>query len=312
MMTTRSDAGSWERVRGIQAILWATLALNLIVAVAKFGYGTLTGSVSMRADGIASFFDTASNLVGIVGMRLAARPADHDHPYGHAKFETYASAVIGVMLLLAAYNVTTDAIAAFSQGGSGLEVNAGSFVVMVATLGINVGVSVLERSRGRALRSEILLADSMHTMSDALVSVSVIVSLALSAAGIRLADAVCSLVVAVAILHSAWEVFDKANQTLSDEARIPAEQIAEVVMGIDGVRSCHRIRTRGTEGEVYLDLHVLVDPTLTILEAHALGDVVERLVKERFSQVVDVTLHLEPDVPLQRTLDGASEGIDGV
>ena len=83
-------------------------------------------------------------------------------------------------------------------------------------------------------------------------------------------------------------------------------------MSVDGVRSCHRIRTRGTEGEVYLDLHVLVDPTLTILQAHALGDVVERLIREHFKQVVDVTLHLEPDVPLQRTLDGASEGLDGV
>ena len=312
MMTTRDEAGSWERVRSIKLVLWATLALNLVVAVAKFAYGTLTGPVSMRADSIASFFDTASNLVGIAGMSMAARPADHDHPYGHAKFETYASAVIGVMLLLAAYNVTTDAITAFAQGSSSLEVNAGSFVVMVATLGVNLGVSVLERSRGRALRSEILLADSMHTMSDALVSVSVIVGLALCASGIKLADAVCSLVVAVAILHSAWEVFGQANQTLSDEARIPAEQIAEVVMSVDGVRSCHRIRTRGTEGEVYLDLHVLVDPTLTILQAHALGDVVERLIREHFKQVVDVTLHLEPDVPLQRTLDGASEGLDGV
>lgn len=309
MTTTHRANESYERARKIRLMLWVTLALNLAVAVAKFAYGTLTSSVAMRADGIASFFDTFSNLVGIAGMTLASRPADTSHPYGHAKFETYASAAIGVMLLFAAVNVASDATAAFASGTHALEVNAGSFVVMVGTLAVNLGVSRYEQVAGKRLRSEILSADALHTRSDALVSVSVIVGLALAAAGFPMADPLCSLIVAVAILHSAWEVFKQANATLSDESRIPAKDIEAVVMEVGGVRSCHRIRTRGTEGEVYVDLHVLVDPEMSIRAAHALGDMVERVIKERFEQVVDVTLHLEPDDPLQRTLDGAvSEG----
>jgi cation diffusion facilitator family transporter len=121
-----------ERGRVIRRILWVIMFLNLAVALAKYAYGALTGSVSMKADGIASMFDAASNVVGIAGMALAARPADTDHPYGHAKFETYASVMIGIMLLLAAWNVFSDAYAAFTSPTSHIEVNAGSFIVMVS------------------------------------------------------------------------------------------------------------------------------------------------------------------------------------
>lgn len=289
-----------QRNREIRWVLWLVLILNLLVAVAKFGYGTLTGSVSMRADGVASLFDTVSNLVGILGMALAARPADANHPYGHAKFETYASAAIGLMLLLAAYNVGKDAFVALTTDARPVRVDAGSYVVMLATLAINIAVSCYERRRGAELHSEVLSADALHTMSDALVSVSVVVALVLVQLGFTKADALCSCVVAVAILHSAWEVLVQVNRTLSDEARIdPAEVEAEVVQ-VAGVRACHRVRTRGTEAEVYLDLHVLVDPAMPIAEAHAVGERVERLLAERYPQVVEVMVHLEPDTEIER------------
>ncbi|MCI2172984.1 MAG: cation diffusion facilitator family transporter [Atopobiaceae bacterium] len=294
---------SYERFRKIQFVLWLILFLNLVVALAKYFYGIWTGSVSMKADGIASMFDTASNLIGIVGMHLASRPADQGHPYGHAKFETYASAFIGVMLLFAAYNVATDAFAALTGGSEAVEVNFGSFAVMVGTLVVNVFVSRYERGRGTELRSEILTADALHTMSDAFVSVSVIVGLVFVGLGFPIADPICSIIVAVAILHSAWEVFRQANATLSDEARIPIADVEQVACGVAGVRGCHKVRTRGTEGEVYMDLHVLVDPQMPIVEAHAVGDHVEEAVRSSFDQVVDVMVHLEPDVPEERLVE---------
>ena len=296
---SRHDEAARRR-SAIQRVLWVVLGLNLVVALAKWWYGTRTGSMSMRADGIASLFDTASNLVGIAGMAIASRPADDNHPYGHAKFETYASAAIGIMLLVAAGNVARDAWSALRGEVAAPVVDAGSYVVMLGTLLVNVGVSHYERTRGRELRSEVLVADALHTMSDALVSVSVVVALVLVQLGMPAADPLCSAVVAVAILHSAWEVFRQANRTLSDEARIAPEQIEEVVMGVPGVRGCHRVRTRGTEGEVYLDLHVLVDPRMPILEAHAVGERVERELGERFGQVVEVMVHLEPDTERER------------
>lgn len=284
----------------VQRVLWIVLVLNLVVAVAKLCYGTITGSISMRADGIASVFDTVSNLVGILGMALAARPADDNHPYGHAKFETYASAAIGLMLLMAAFNVGRDAVQALVTGTHTLRVDVGSYLVMIGTLAINVAVSMYERKKGVELKSEVLMADSRHTMSDALVSISVIVALVLSQMGFVMADALCSALVAVAILHSAWEVFLQVNHTLSDEARLDASAVEALVLSVEDVRGCHRIRTRGTEAEVYLDLHVLVDPSMSILEAHRIGEVVEERLAQSFPQVVEVMVHLEPDTAHER------------
>lgn len=294
-----------RRVRGryaaIRRVLWTILVLNLAVAAAKIWYGTATSTVSVRADGIASLFDSLSNLVGIVGLGLAARPADLDHPYGHQKLETYASVGIGLMLVFAAYSVGSDALAGLLHGAGDPRVDAGSFAVMTGTLAVNVFVVLYERRRGRELRSEILTADAYHTLSDVLVSISVIVGLVFVRMGFPIADSVVSLLVAVMILRSAYEVFMQANSTLSDKARVPVDEVKAVVHGVPGARACHNVRTRGTEGEVYMDLHVLVDPQMTIAEAHGVADGVEAAVTGHFEQVVDVVVHVEPDTPQERS-----------
>ena len=291
---------SKERFSSIKRVLWLILVLNLLVAGAKIWYGTISNTVSIRADGIASLFDSLSNLVGIAGLSLAERPADLDHPYGHQKFETYASAGIGLMLLVAAYNVGSDAVAGLLSHNGSPQVDAGSFVIMLATLAVNVFVVVYERGRGKALHSEILSADAFHTLSDVLVSVSVIVGLVFVRLGFTIADSIASLLVAVMILRSAYEVFRQANQTLSDEARIPVADIKAVADAVPGALDCHAVRTRGTEGEVYMDLHILVDPNMTIERAHRVAGEVEAALNERFPQVVDIVVHVEPDTPEER------------
>lgn len=292
--------GADERYRSVRTILWVIMGLNLAVALAKYLYGTATGSVSMRADGIASVFDAASNIIGLLGLALAARPADANHPYGHAKYETYASAVIGVMLLAAAYNVFTDAYAAFTAPEHTVEVNAGSFVVMLGTLAVNLGVSAFERKRGRELQSELLSADAMHTASDTLVSTSVIVGLIFTMMGYPLADPICSLIVGVAILKSALDVFRQANVALSDEARVSPSLAEQCALRVEGVRNCHAVRSRGTEGDVHMDLHILVDPEITVEAGHGIATNVERAIRYAYPQVSDVLVHVEPDCPTER------------
>ena len=283
------------RMRSITRVLWGILFLNLAVAFAKYLWGLVTKSASMQADGIHSIFDSAGNVVGIVGITLAARPADDGHPYGHAKFETYGSVIIGVLLLGAAVGVASSAVSELLSGDYGTQVNAGSFVVMVGTLCVNLGVTAYERKRAKELRSDILDADASHTLSDALVSIGVIVGLALVQCGIPIADPLMALLVSVAILHAAYDVFRKAVDTLSDHARIPEADVANVALSVDGVKHVHKVRTRGTEAEVYVDMHVLVDPDMTVLAAHTLADAVERAVIAKFPQVAEVLVHIEPD-----------------
>lgn len=292
--TRPSDGGAYAgRTREIKRVLLIILVLNVLVAVAKIVWGIVTRSAAMQADGTHSLFDGASNVVGLVGISLAARPADRTHPYGHRKFETYASAVIAGMLVAAAYRVGSSAIAQLA-GGAHPTVGAGSFVVMVGTLCINIGVTTWERRVGRRLGSELLLADASHTRSDVLVSLGVLVSLVLVRAGLTRADGVVALLVVAAIVHTAWGVIKQVSVTLSDAARIAPEDIARAVLDVPGVLGCHHIRTRGSEDAVYVDLHVQVDESRSVADGHRIAEEVERAISSKFPQVADVIAHLEP------------------
>ncbi len=296
-MGYRVDSGgsaTRERIRRIRRVLVIILALNVAVAFAKMGWGYFAGSVAMVADGFHSLFDGASNVVGLVGLGLAARPADRDHPYGHAKYETYASAAIGAMLAFAAYNVGNTAVHRLLEGSPPPRVDAMAFAVMLGTLSVNVGVTLYERSVGMRLGSEILVADASHTASDALVSVGVVLGLIAVRAGYPAADPLIALAVSGVIASTAFNVFRQATVSLSDTARIEPALIAGVCHAIPGVLGCHSIRTRGTAAEVYVDLHVQVDPEWSVTSGHAVAEVVERAICDSFDEVVDVVAHLEP------------------
>ncbi|MBA4370108.1 MAG: cation transporter [Coriobacteriaceae bacterium] len=294
----RSDDGG--RIRAIRRTLWAILFLNIAVAVAKLGYGTITGSVAMQADGFHSMFDGTSNAVGLVGMWLASRPADRDHPYGHGKYETYASAAIGGMLVFAAWRVGSSAWEHLVGTAEPVRVDAVSFGVMAVTLAVNLGITVYERRAGRKLGSAILIADASHTASDMLVSLGVIAGLAAVKFGYPKADPLIALLVALAIIYTAWEILKHASVTLSDASRIAPQEIRDVVMGVPGVMGCHSIRTRGSEYEVYVDLHVQVDRAMSVEGGHAVAESAEREVCEAFDRVADVIAHLEPMDDYQR------------
>ncbi|MDO8964988.1 MAG: cation diffusion facilitator family transporter [Coriobacteriia bacterium] len=307
---TKHSAGTDEARTGrVKFVLWVILFLNLGVAAAKVIWGTLSGSVSMQADGFHSTFDGLSNVVGLVGMSLASRPADDDHPYGHPKYETYASAVIGAMLLLAAWRVGSEAVDKLIHPGAPPVIGWQSFAIMFGTLAVNFGVTMWERYEGKKLRSDLLIADASHTGSDMLVSSGVIVGLVLvKYFNLGLADPIIALLVALAIVYTAWGVFKQASDTLSDSARIPVEEICAVALAVPGVLGCHGIRTRGTESLVYVDMHVQVDAALSVAAGHEVAEAVERTVAERFEQVGDVIVHLEPLDEYQQAKTASAPG----
>lgn len=293
-MSLSMATGGSTRGKSVRRVLWIVLVLNLAVAFAKLAYGIVSHSASMQADGIHSAFDGIGNVIALVGVALAARPADEGHPYGHSKFETYASLAIGVLLVIAAIEVGSGAIDKLMSKTYTAEVTTLSFVVMVGTLVVNVLVTVYERLCARRYQSDILRADASHTLSDALVSIGVIVGLVCVRSGVPEADPVMALVVTVFILISAIEVFARAFRTLSDHARIDVKDIQRIADGLPGIIEVRHIRTRGTESEVYCDLHLLVDPDLTVRAAHAIGDCLELEIKQEHPNVCEVLVHIEP------------------
>ncbi len=305
------EGRSHSRVSEIRRVLWVILFLNVAVALAKLSWGLVTNSAAMQADGFHSLFDGTSNVIGLVGMTLAARPADREHPYGHAKYETYASAMIAVMLGFAAYRIGSSAIANLMHGAEPPRVDSISFAVMIVTLVINLFITMWERRVGRRMGSEVLVADASHTGSDVIVSLGVIASLALVKLGFPRADPIVALFVAGAIVYTAWDVFKAANATLFDAARIPSEDICGFVCEQPGVLGCHHIRTRGPEGNVYVDLHIQVDASRTVADGHAIAEHVERALLDHYPQVVDAIVHLEPfdDYQAEKTAREADAGL---
>jgi len=281
------------RYREVSQVLWRVLVLNLVVAVAKIALGLASGSVSVLSDGFHSLTDTASNVVALVGVRIASQPPDDDHPYGHRKFETMASVGILIFLLLVLFEVLSAAIARLQSGGEPI-ITPLTFVVMGLTFLVNVGVVVYERAAGRRLQSEVLIADAHHTTSDLLTSAAVIGALIGVRMGYLWLDPVAALVIAAFIAYACWEIFKSTSGILADRFVIAEDAIRDIVRSVPEVVGCHHIRTRGSNDYVFLDLHVWMDAEMRLDEAHRLSHVVKDRLMARFPQIKDAIIHIEP------------------
>ena len=282
------------RVREVRFILWAVLALNLFVAGAKLLYGMVTGSLSMQADGFHSLFDGVSNIVGLVGLWLAAFPPDADHPYGHKKYETLAAASIGAMLVMTCLYLLWNSYQHW-LGVVRPQVTATSFGVMAGTMLVNIGVMWWERRKGGQLLSEILVADARHTGSDILTSFSVIGGLAAVQMGYPLMDPAVAVAIAGVIAYTGVQVLRETLHSLTDVARLDPEAVRRVVLANKEVLDCHEIRTRGLPHHIFVDLSVHVSSAMTVAAAHDVAHQVEDSVKRQFEGVAEVIVHVEPD-----------------
>jgi cation diffusion facilitator family transporter len=282
-----------SRHSAVSRVLTRVLVLNLVVAGAKLVFGYATGAVSMISDGFHSLTDSASNVMGLAASHVARKPPDADHPYGHRKFETLAAGGIFVFLLLVVFGVLGEALTRISEGGAP-TVTRWSFIVMLATLGINLVVVRYERREGRRLGSELLLADATHTYSDVLTSCAVIVSLMAVSAGYPLLDPIGAVVIAGFIARSGWQIARDTSNILADRVVLEEDDIREVVMTVPGVLGCHRIRSRGSSDHIFLDLHVWFPGETTLHDAHGLSHVVKDRLLERFPQIADAIIHIEP------------------
>jgi cation diffusion facilitator family transporter len=292
-----TQAAGAQRARNAQRVyrvLWITLGLNLAVAASKIVYGHLTGVLSIRADGFHSLTDSVNNLVGVLGVYFAARPADAGHPYGHAKFEVLAAGIVGLSLLGMAYDVLTSAIGRLFYEAPPPRLDALAFVVLAVTLGVNLTVARYERVQAERLGSPFLASDAAHTSSDVLVTLGVIVTVGLVHAGYAILDPVMALGIAGFIAWTGVKVLRQNLRYLADAAALEPEAVRAIVVTVAGVAGAHKIRTRGAPGDVHVDLHVQVARHLDVITAHRVTHWVIDAIKQHIPGVTDVVVHTEP------------------
>jgi cation diffusion facilitator family transporter len=288
-----STAGGDLTGAAVRRVLGLTLLLNLLVSAGKIVVGKLSGSLSMLADGYHSLTDGLNNVVGLVVAGFAYKPPDAGHPYGHRKFETAATAFIGLALLGVAYHLVEQAFASVAATARP-AVGALNWIVMGATLVVNMFVAWYERREGQRLGSPYLVADSAHTRSDIYVTLGVVASFAGARAGLPWADGVVAAGIAIFIAFLGVQVLIGSFNTLTDRAVLASEALAAIVMAVPGVRACREIRTRGELGAVYVDLVVHVDGDMSLSAAHDVADRIEAVLQHAHPEIVDVVVHLEP------------------
>jgi hypothetical protein len=198
MFSHQPSAISHDRYSEVARVLGRVLILNLAIALAKIGFGYASGAISILSDGFHSLTDSASNIVGLIGIRAAGRPPDDDHPYGHRKYETVAAAAVTVFLALLVIEVLRNAFNHLTGRSELHEISTASFVVMLVTVGVNLGVVAYESRAAARLGSEVLLADAMQTRGDVWSSLTVIGALVGARLGVPILDPLAALVVAEA------------------------------------------------------------------------------------------------------------------
>lgn len=280
--------------RKIKQVLWIILFANLLVAVLKIVIGSIIKSASMTADGFHSLTDGTSNIVGLIGIDFASKPEDEEHPYGHKKFENLAGLFIAGMLLFIGGRIIYSAVTRFINPVTP-DITLESLIALLITLGINIFVSTYEYNQGKKLKSSILISDSLHTRSDIYVSIGVIITLV----GVKLGlppviDPIASLIVSGFILHAAYEIFKSTSDVLVDSAVIDTNRIREISMEFNQVKGVHKIRSRGCENDIYIDMHLLTVPEMSVEQSHELIHDIEKRIQNEIDENIQIIAHVEP------------------
>ena len=278
----------------VKKILWIILGANFLVAVLKLIIGMIINSASMTADGFHSMSDGSSNIIGLIGIGIASKPNDKEHPYGHKKFEVMASLFIGAMLFIVGVNIIFDAIGRLNNSVD-TNITIESLVVLLITLIINIFVSNYENKMGKKLNSYILICDAKHTRSDIFISIGVLLTLIGVKLGVPIIiDSIASLIVAAFILHASYEIFKESTGILVDQATVDEEKIKSIVQEFEEVKDVHKIRSRGSVNDIYIDMHILVNPKISVEKSHILTHEIEDKIKEKLNHSAQVIVHIEP------------------
>lgn len=286
----------------VRRVLLVTMVLNGAVAIAKIVVGVVAGSLAIRADGFHSSTDALNNVALLVGVWIAARPPDDDHPYGHRKFELFAAGLIGLSLLGVALDVARGVVLRlWGTPDPPPRIDAIAFVVLGVTLVVNVGVARWEASAARRTESPALASDAAHTASDVLVTLGVAASALLVRSGYVVADAIAGAAIAVVIAATGFRLLHANARFLVDQALVDPAVVERLARAVDGVFAAADVRTRGMPGSIFMDLTIRVRPTLTVADAHALSHVVADRIRAEVQGVVDVHVHVEPEGAAERS-----------
>ena len=282
--------------RGLRAT-FAGMAVNIVLSGAKLAAGIIGHSHALVADAVESFADIFSSLIVWRGLVVAAAPADEDHPYGHGKAEPIASAIVAAMLLGAALWIVLTAF------GEIMEPHRSpapfTLLVLVVVVAVKEGLFRFVSREGNAVDSSVVKTDAWHHRSDAITSVAAGIGISVSligGKGFEAADDVAAIAAAGVIAWNGWHLLRPALSELMDAApsREIVDQIRRIAAATPGVDRVEKCIVRKVGYQYFVDMHVEVDPQMTVLRSHEIAHAVKDKIRGTMPSVNDVLVHIEP------------------
>jgi cation diffusion facilitator family transporter len=300
------DTGVADRSAEAQRATWVSVAVNLVMTVAQLIVGWLAHSQSLVAHGLHSFSDLLSDFLVIYATRQSAHPADRAHPYGHARVETAATLILGAALALIGAGILWESGLRLQHIESLAVVEMSAFWVAIATVFAKEGLYRYLILVAERLRSQLLIANALHTRADAASALVVVVGIGGALLGWSFLDLLAAALMGFMILRMgatlAWGALKELIDTGLDEIQVDA--IRQTLRGTPGVRGLHELRTRRMAHQALVDIHIQVDARISVSEGHWIAEAARARVLREHPEVLDVLVHIDPDEDLDP--DGAT------
>jgi cation diffusion facilitator family transporter len=292
--------------RRIKQVTYLGAGLNLFLAVLKTVVGLFAGSMALVADGIHSISDMVTDAVLLLGVYFGSKEPDPEHPYGHGRLETFSTLFIGVALVVVGGGIIQRASTAIVKISTGQimteDIGAGLIGVVVISIIAKEALYQLTRKVAVSVHSTALYANAWHHRSDAASSVAVLIGFVAMRFGYEHGDQIAAIVVGLMIIFVGVRIIGGCLHEFAERA-VDSETILRIerIISSEGrVRQWHKLRTRSAGREIFIDVHILVDPQLNITEAHEIAESLEEVISEQIIRPVNVMVHVEPDSPEQR------------
>lgn len=279
-----------------KAVTLVSALSNGALALLKMLAGFVTSSHGLLADGIHSLSDLLTDFLVIVAAKYGSVAADDDHPYGHQRIETAATFFLSLLLVITGVAIAIDGYHHLYQHHA-IHHSNWALLVIFMSLVVNEGLFHFTMHFGKKINSKLLIANAWHHRSDSLSSLVVCIGLIGSAIGYGACDAIAAMVVGLFIIKMGWSIGWNSLQELIDRAIEPTliDEMKQAIVNTDGVVAVHQLRTRSMAGDIFVDVHVLVNEKITVSEGHFIGQNVAANIRQAVKAVADVTVHIDPE-----------------
>lgn len=286
-----------SRIASLRKASWIALSGNTLLAFLKIVVGLVSGSLAVLSDGIDSATDVLIAAMTLVAARISGKPGDREHPYGHGRIETVATAIISFIVFFAGAQVFFNAISQIVSGVAGTLPSMAAVWVTIASIVGKLALAWSQFYYGKKSGSSMLIANGKNMRGDVVTSAAVLIGLGLTyLTGIPVMDKILALIVSLWILKNAIEIFMEANTELMDgtKDRGPYKDLFEAITKVPEAGNPHRVRIRRIGSMLVVDLDIEVEPTMTVRDAHEIAVDVEKSIKESLPDIYDVIVHIEP------------------